>query len=72
MPLFAPALGIETVSFGPAAARTAHARNELALTRLLLRRTAEADVRIAETWGAMAPPHAIVAPGTAFLQGIRI
>ena len=54
-------------AFGPADARTAHTRNERTLTLLMLQRTAEADAAIAETWGAMAQPQAIVTPAVAFL-----
>jgi hypothetical protein len=61
------ALRIVVAAFGAGDARAAHVRNELALTLLMLRRTAEADALLAETWRTLARPTAIVTLAEAFL-----
>ena len=67
LPLFERALAIEVAAFGATAPRAAHARNELALTLLVLRRAPAADALLAETARTLVTPTAIVTPGTAFL-----
>ena len=67
LPLFERALAIEVAAFGATAPRAAHARNDLALTLLVLRRAPAADALLAETARTLATPTAIVTPGTAFL-----
>jgi hypothetical protein len=47
-----------------------HRRNNLALTLLMLRHTAEARSLLAASWAAPCPPRAIVTPAIAFLGAI--
>ena len=67
LPLIERALAIEVAAFGATAPRATHARNDLALTLLVLRRAPAADALLAETARTLATPTAIVTPGTAFL-----
>lgn len=54
-------------ALGPSHPLTAHRRNNLALTLLMLRRAPQADALLAGTWRMMAQHYAIVTPAVAFL-----